>query len=677
MHDLPGLLGALDPQAGLVQRHLWLIDLFRWIRGDCRSVPAATARVGLLVDALQSRPAELERLQAWWQALVDDVDCTSLLADFGFASRHAFVSELAERVRLKLLPATPETLDACELFSLVLNHPFDALWLSALEPLRIRPIAHMLGSARPTAGAGAAPGLGFWEYNLLEALTFCTSQVRSSGFSPELRLRMSAPARDMGPFHSLAADCEAVCRAYVADVRLEGQPDDGAPPGGPALHASVQQFRERLDSCRHAASTVYTHLDAHGISVSLVFRLRQMRERVLRIRALLDCLLSADRQASTLRLLAHLVSVGQERRSLRMLLAANSSLLAAKVAERSAESAEHYITRNATEYRAMLRQAAGGGALTALTTAAKFMLLAIGLSAFWNGVWAALVYAASFVAIQLLHWTLATKQPAMTAVAMAAKLKDLGHAEALRDFVDEVTHLVRSQVAAVLGNVGVVFPAVLLLSGAAQLFGGSGMISADAAHHVLQSLTLLGPTLLFAAFTGVLLFACSLVAGWAENWFVLHRLDSAVRYNPAITARLGPERAGRWARFLRDNISGFASNISLGLMLGLIPAFAGFFGLGLDVRHVTLSAGQLAAACAALGWQVLGEPALWWCLAAVPLIGALNLGVSFYLAFRLALRAHNIHGVERRRIRVAIRRRWRQHPLRFFWPAPDTGRSDK
>jgi hypothetical protein len=90
----------------------------------------------------------------------------------------------------------------------------------------------------------------------------------------------------------------------------------------------------------------------------------------------------------------------------------------------------------------------------------------------------------------------------------------------------------------------------------------------------------------FAAFTGVLLFASSIIAGWTENWFVLHRLDSAMRYNPRITRLLGTARAALGA-LLRENISGFAANISLGFMLGLVPAFAGFFGLGLDVRHVT------------------------------------------------------------------------------------------
>jgi site-specific recombinase len=291
---------------------------------------------------------------------------------------------------------------------------------------------------------------------------------------------------------------------------------------------------------------------------------------------------------------------------------------------------------------------------------------------FWSGFWAGAGYAVSFILIQLLHFTLATKQPAMTAPAMAAKLKDLSEPSALDAFADEVTHLVRSQVAAVLGNVLLVFPVVVLISVLLQLTTGQAMIDATQAAHVFKSLTLWGPTALFAAFTGVLLFASSIMAGWTENWFVLHRLDSAMRYNPKITALLGVARADRWAVFMRTHVSGFAANISLGFMLGLIPAFADFFGLGLEVRHVTLSAGQLGAACASLGWGVLRESALWWCVLALPVMGALNLGVSFYLAFRLALRAHNVTGFGRARISEVIGRRWLEAPLSFFWPVAAT-----
>jgi site-specific recombinase len=62
------------------------------------------------------------------------------------------------------------------------------------------------------------------------------------------------------------------------------------------------------------------------------------------------------------------------------------------------------------------------------------------------------------VLIQMLHFTVATKQPAMTAPAMAAKLKDIQSDGSIQEFVDEVAHLVRSQVAAILGNVLIVFP---------------------------------------------------------------------------------------------------------------------------------------------------------------------------------------------------------------------------
>ena len=658
-YDLPELLDALNPRAELVQRHLWLISLFEWLRGDCRSVPAALSRLALLLDAMQARPELRARLQDWWQRLLETVDGTTLLADYGFSSRSAFISEFAERVRLKILPGTPETVDASALFSLVLCDPFDAEWLAALDEPTLAHISAVLQPRVSLETAAALPCISQWQGTVLEALTFCTSQVRATGFSPELRLRMSEPARQARAFHDLARDLDLLRDAYLASPEHDTE----------RRQAALLQFRERLEACRSAAASVYTHLDAHGISVNLVFQLRQLRERVLRIRALMDCLLSSHPASSTARLMAHLVTVGQERRSVRALMNSNTSLLAAKVAERSSETGEHYITRTRAEYSEMLRNAAGGGAVMSLTTLMKFMVLSLGLSAFWSGFYAGMNYALSFVLIQLLHWTVATKQPAMTAPAMAAKLKELGEPGAIDSFVDEVTHLVRSQMAAVVGNLALVAPCVLLISAGLWLAFGKPMITETEAHHVLETLTLLGPTALFAALTGVLLFSSSIIAGWAENWFVLHRLDSALRYNPKITATLGVARAARWARFMRDNISGLAANISLGLMLGLIPAFTAFFGLGLEVRHVTLSTGQLAAAAASLGMDIFKQPAFWWCVAALVVTGALNVGVSFYLALRLALRAHNVSGVDRGRIRSAISHRLRTAPLSFFWPA--------
>ena len=655
-NDLTSLLEDLDLAATLVERHLWLIALLQWIRGSEASAPAATGRIDAFLDALDAQPRLTQRLKAWWSGLLAEVDGSTLLADYGFASRNAFVGELVQRLHYKLLPGTPETSDASELFALAMPDELDAHWLAALpEPTLLR-LAQLLSA--PASGYALVAGTPVtqWQNTLIDAITYCTSQIRSAGFSADIRLRMNTPARDAVPFHSLAADFDALRDAWLAGTGVED---------------AAQKFKARLEACRQAAASVYTHLDAHGISMDLVFRLRQLRERVLRVRLLMDCLLNDLDHTHAAKLLSQLAAVGQERRSIGALLASNTSLLAAKVAERSSEAGEHYITRTRAEYRAMLGQAAGGGALTAVTTAMKFGVMALGLTAFWYGFWSGVAYALSFVVIQLLHFTLATKQPAMTAPAMAAKLKDLSDSQALESFVDEVTHLVRSQVAAVIGNVAVVFPAAIALSMIMQLALGHPMIDADKAHYVMHSLTLLGPSVLFAAFTGVLLFSSSIVAGWVENWFVLHRLDSAMRYNPRITAMLGARRANRWAHFMRHQISGLAANISLGFMLGLVPVILLFFGLGLDVRHVTLSAGQLGAACASLGWEVVRSPALWWAGAALPVIGMLNLGVSFYLAFRVALRAHNVSGGNRTRVYQAIHKRVRHAPLSFFWPARD------
>jgi site-specific recombinase len=653
MKDLPGLLRALDPHASLADRHVWLIKLFEWVRGDQTSVQAAVARVQSFIEALHKQPELQARLKDWWEILIQTVDITPLLADFGFAPRTAFLSELAERLRRKLLPGTPETHDASELFPMVVPTRFDAQWITALEEPQVAQLTALL-SADPVRDTRR------WHYSLMDAITYCTAQIRATGFAPELRLRMSRSSPHTRAFHALPADVQELRHVFFLPVR-----DDAA------LQAAVMQYRERLDACRQAVGSIYTHLEDNGISVGMVFRLRQLRARMLRDRELLDALLSPKPAMAALKLMVRRIAMAQEMKSISALISANSTLLSAKVAERSAETGEHYITRNRAEYREMLGKAMGGGAITALTTLLKFMVVAIGLSAFWNGFWSSVAYAGSFILIQLLHFTLATKQPAMTAPAMAAKLKNIDSDESattLEDFVDEVTHLVRSQVAAVLGNVFMVVPAVLLVNAVIELALGHPMISEGSARHVLESLTLLGPTLLWAGLTGVVLFASSMIAGWTENWFVLHHIGSAMQHNPRITAFLGLERAARWSAFMRENISGFASNISLGFMLGLIPPFTGFFGIELELRHVTLSTGQLAAAGASLGLDAFRQAAFWWSMASIPLIGALNLGVSFYFAFRLALQAHNVSKLDRARIRAAIWSRWRSQAWSFFVP---------
>ena len=678
--ELPALLDGADPEAPQAVRHLWLIRLLGWVR---RVEPLQGTRT--LMDTLEHDPVRRARVVTMLASIWRDGDVAALLADFGFSPRTSFLNELGERMRNRMLPLSPDTDDLGTLFVLLFDDPHDVHWLEGIDDTTLGAVGALWGDAMheldPAHGRGTASPLG-WREPFHDAMLYLATQIRAAGFSPAFRSRMgvrvdvdfdakatrpegqSGEASARYAFRHLSQTTERVHDLAVAHAQEAGS---DALPSNTVLH-EAQYLRALLDTCANAARGLHGHLEEHGISLDLVFQIDQLCERCRRMERLLEAVLSPKPGPVLRRFLIELLELSEERRSVRALFTQHYSMLARKVAERSAETGEHYITRTRAQYREMLRSAAGGGAVMVVTTFLKFVMLSLGLSPFWTGMAAGLNYAGSFVVVQWLHFTVATKQPAMTAPAMAAKLKDTRSEAGVEGFVDEVAHLIRSQVAGILGNLVVVGPVVLLIQLAAWWAFGAPLISAEKAHHVLETLTLLGPTLWYAAFTGVLLFASSIIAGWVENWFVLHRLDSAMRWNPRIRARLGARRAARWAVWWRENISGLAANISLGFMLGVVPVVASFLALPLDIRHVTLSSGQVAAAIGALGWESMHNPQVWWCLAALPLTGMLNVGVSFAMAMRVAVRSSGVRLGDRARLWQAIRRRmWRQ-PLSFLLP---------
>lgn len=649
--DLHHLLSHLNPAAGAADRHAWLRAWMEWVRG-----PDAVERVLLFLEAVQARADRAEAAREWLLRLLDEGDLTTLLADLGFAPRTALLSEISQRLKWHTLPLSPDTTDMAEVFRYLEPTDADAQWLAALAS--DERIWHAWSACWSVDGTDCRERLvPRWQAALEEALICCASQIAATGFASEIRQRLSNEARAQQPFEALLVQLQRAIQEKSPEARRD--------------------LLKQLEACRQAAYTVYTHLEQHGISVGIVFRLRQLRRRVIRTRLLIEAL-DHPGPASVLGLLSHLAQEAHDTRSIRSLLQATTGLLAERVTERNAASGEHYITRNWTEYRQMFKAALGGGSVLGLTTWAKFALAGLAMSPFWAGLAVGLNYAASFVLIMLLHWTVATKQPAVTAPAMALKLKQIQDASQIEGFVDEVAHLFRSQVAAILGNVLAVIPAVLLLNAllhvghhVAGLGWADRMIDPNKAQAVIQAHHFLGPTALYAALTGVLLFASSLIAGSVENWFVFNRMASAIHYHRGLRRMLGPERSARMGRWLQAHISSLAANVSLGLLLGLVPVFAQFMGAPLEVRHVTLASGQLAAAACALGMAALMEPAFWCAVVGVAIVGPLNLGVSFYLAFRVALASQAVSVLDRRRLGQALWSRLRQAPGSFLRPPPD------
>jgi site-specific recombinase len=557
-----------------------------------------------------------------------------------------------DRILQKILPNPPLEFDLGHLFWSLFPEEEDAQWVAAIDVPTFEKIIEIFNFE-------LAPAENNWnrmEKDLQDALMYLVIQVRAIGLSPAIRHRLDQPNFRDSAFFALVLTMENFLKAYdQRDQELYFQ--------------EASKFRLLLWECRRELEQVSRHLDEFGVSVNLVFQMARLRQYLLRIDSLIEILITEKLDTTKVTaFLANMIFENQEMRSLSTLISQNISLLARKVVERAAETGEHYITRTKKEYTQMLQAAGGGGAITALTVYVKIGILSIGLRGFMEGLLASCNYAVSFVAIHLAGFTLGTKQPAMTAPAIAAKLQQVGTENGLEELIDEITHLMRSQFASVTGNVLLVVPTVLLIDTISFFCFGHHIVGFAKARAAYESVDVMGPAILYAAFTGILLWLSSMIAGWGDNLFALNSLRKTLARSPTVTALFGRMGARRIAIFFEENISGLLGNISLGFFLGMVPEIMHFFSIPLDVRHVTLSSGNLAAALPVLGVEFLKTPAFWRAVIGIFFIGFMNVTVSFSFAFAIAIKACNINTSERKTIRRALRKRFFSNPLSFFFP---------
>jgi site-specific recombinase len=342
--------------------------------------------------------------------------------------------------------------------------------------------------------------------------------------------------------------------------------------------------------------------------------------------------------------------------------------MARKIIERAGQTGEHYITSSRKEYFKMLASAGGGGVLTTGTCALKYLVGWGQFAPFVEGMLNASNYAGSFILMQFLGFTLATKQPSMTAAALAGSMRESAGFTDLTGLVSTIARITRSQLAAAIGNIGLVIPAALLFDFAHVTYLGRHFLDEQTAEYVIKSLhpTQSG-TIFYAALTGVLLWVSSVGAGWLENWAVYRRLPEAIAEHRV--RRLLGSRLTHWAsKVFAHNISGIGGNATLGTLLGMTPVMGKFFGLPLDVRHVTLSTGALTLAGCGLGAEALATPGYLAAMLGIAIIGSLNFGVSFVLALAVALRARQVQRSDQFKLFVSVVITFVRSPLQFVFP---------
>lgn len=627
-------------------------ELLLAIRVAERAEPGAG--VAALRHFLANYPHYRRALRAWLRRLLGDHTAAALYAETGILANTGFGTELMRRLTGKLLPPPrDETLRG--VFVTVFDSRDDSDWLAAVPGESWLALwRDFLEADAEVDNAADGNWSAAWQA-LADALDMLSVRVAALGIEPELLRHYRVPLAHDNPF--LAQNAET--QRWLEGLRT-----------GTAV-IDTAQLEVLLDQCAAIGEQVRRSARHSGASFALTFALRRLTQMLTRMRTLMSLLAArgagngaADGVAARITFAIELVRAEADGHGIREHLRAGTDLIALQVTENASRTGEHYITRSRREYLAMFRAALGAGGIIGAMALGKTLLAGLHLPLLIEALAFSLNYAFGFVLIYVLHFTIATKQPAMTAQTIAA------HMSASRpDDHDAVAQLIaqvaRTQFVAVLGNVLLAMPVACAVTWLV-VSAGAHAPAAKAPELVAELHPWASPALFHAAIAGVWLFCAGLVSGYVDNLAAYERIGDRVR-GVRWLARLGGARRERFADWLQDHLGGVAGNVFFGFALGMTGFVGVILGLPLDIRHVTFSAANLAIAWVgsdfALAAAVLGISLL-----GVVLIAVTNVAVSFALALWVAFRARGENFSDMPALLAALWRQFRRAPWSFLLP---------
>jgi site-specific recombinase len=600
-----------------------------------------------LIEFLENDLATRTRFQTAFREFLKSLDSLSLLAESGIPSDLPLPSEFVHRIVGRLMPRARHDADASRLLIRLYSSKQRVRQFTDI-PSEL--FERLISIVNPQHDADV------WRQqrsDVEEALRLLAIRVSSLGLRPEMRDRALACQVTDSPFYDLISGTEEL---LTSDSHGGGR---------------TMAWQETVGRCRQEIGSVHGHMESEGVSVELVFDLKKIEACFARMESLVAVICPAssqDRLRAAKQLLTTLMHGRQSDRSLKVLLRENLGLVARKTVERTGHSGEHYIAHDRADYWHMWLAAAGGGLLTVITAAIKMRIVEAPLPPFIEGVASGTNYAVSFVLLQLFGLVLATKQPAATAATFAGIVRDNRGEERSTKFAAFVSRIASTQLAAALGNVLAVGAGCFALDWLWNRLFSQTFLEQKSAEYVYHSLhPLHSPTAIYAVLTGVILWIAALAGGWCENFATYYRLSDAIAEHPLCSV-IGKEPMRCCAEYFRKNLGGFATSIVLGYLLGFTPVIGAFFGIPLDVRHVTLSSGTLALAAGQSGLAALGDPAFYGALAGIGVTFVLNLVTSFTIAGMVALRAYDVSLREQVRIMIDLLFTALRSPSRFILP---------
>ncbi len=659
----PALEGAGDLLVEIAQRPTdttgdFLARLVAVIRPHPSDDAAdAEAHIRALIGLLDARPELAAGLATHLGAVLSSRMHRTLYAESGILTSTGFLTGVWSRLLGRLLPPAIDADFVRDLVAEAFDDAGDGEWVAAVSPALWLELFERLGCFAPAFASVRA----HMRHELFEAMRMTSHRLATLGMEPALVRYVPALARHESPF--LAQSDEV--RQLIA--RHAGQPRGSLTHDG---HLEVL-----LGQCVAFIERIRRRSQESGVGVNLVFILARTEQLVERLRVLRRLAVpDADETPEQIRTRAvdftvRLIRAENRRHRFTELFDGTTQLLARRVTEHASRSGEHYVTETRAQYRAMFRAAAGAGLIVGVMALLKILTAALGLPGFWQAVGFSLIYGLGFVVIHTLHLTIATKQPAMTAATLAAVLDDADDREQRLDRLAELAAQVsRSQWVSIAGNVAIGFLTALCITMVGRAFFGWEPVSTEKATHLLHELHPWQSLALFhAAIAGIYLFLSGLISGYYDNQSLYHRIPDRLRRVKWMRRLLGPARLDRFARYVEHNLGALAGNFLFGCMLGATGTVGAFFGLPVDIRHVSFAAANLAYALHGLhfgaAWGLIAISAT-----GVILIGLVNLVVSFYLALKVALRSRGIGAEGTAGLFARVLARFRASPREFFLP---------
>lgn len=649
-----------------------LVSVFEQYVGDSKNPQRAVQLIsGLIAKIRPEKPHQVETaiksIQALCYLLNQDSAKAQLLRDailhllseckpisLYLIARHSvftgFFTELRRRLSHKVLPEAVDTAYLIDLFALFFTKTTDASWVLAV------PDAIWLELIDALCFEEASPALKqTCQQHMVAASQALSFRIAALGLEPELLRNYPELEKHTSPFIAQQEELAAFFGQNTGDIN----------------HILVM-----LDQCSAVVSKIRRNSVQTGTSIRLTNLLQRMSQQIARLETLLHILtkqsfatFETNANLEKVRLFKELVYSECHKNDVGEHWQENLEVMALRVTENASRTGEHYITNNRHEYFALMRSAMGAGVVIATMSMIKILIAKLHLAPLTEAILFSLNYGLGFMLIHILHFTVATKQPAMTAAAIAASIDAAdSKSKEMNQLIAMIANTVRSQIVAIFGNVTFAIPTAMLISWIFLTISGQHFITPEKANHLLTDIhPLKSGAVFYAGIAGVCLFLSGLIAGYHDNLAVYNKIPQRLRAVKWLQKLLGVSRLERVAHYIEHNLGSLAGNFYFGCLLGGMSAVGVLFGLPFDIRHIAFSSAFVGFATFSLDfimtWQAFAVAAL-----GLALIACMNLIVSFGLALYVAMKSRKIRFKQWRTLLRQLASRLNQHPAEFIMP---------